>query len=143
MVKTEQDMNKLNPILKIIALALLISGCVWDSTEKKAEKKIVARVGEEQIAFDHFYETFTLSPHFKPNIPLAEARLQHLQHMIDRVVLADAAEKVGLHKQHEIISHIEYIKNKEMLKQLYREEVLKKVPVEDEELWEEYKRRNL
>jgi hypothetical protein len=122
-------------------LFALLFSCQEDSQTTET----VARVGEEQITFDDFIYNFTLFPQYQPNSTLRDARLQHLDHMADRIILYLAAEKENLDQSEEIQQRIEYIRHKEVLKYLYQQEVLSKIPVSDEIFLPEHwkKRRNI
>jgi parvulin-like peptidyl-prolyl isomerase len=121
-----------------LAAVLLLLSC----GEKKQEN-IVARVGKEKILFNDFVYNFTVFPQHRQNATLKDARLQHLNHMINRLMMYLAAEKQSLERDREIQDHLKYIEHKEVLRYLYKQEVLNKSPVSGEEAWEEYKRSNL
>jgi hypothetical protein len=121
----------------------MLFALLFSCQEVSQTSETVARVGEEQITFDDFIYNFTLFPQYQPNSTLRDARLQHLDHMADRIILYLAAEKENLDQSEEIQQRIEYIRHKEVLKYLYQQEVLSKIPVSDENAWEEYERSNL
>jgi len=126
-------------IITGISWLLLLAGC----KEKSPEQQAVARVGKEEIRFDDFLYDFTVFPQYRGTLTLREARLQHLNQMADRAVLYLAAEEDGLENTPEIQSRLRYIEHKEVLKRLYQKDVLDKIPVSDEEAWEEYKRSSI
>lgn len=125
---------------KLILLFIII---LFSQCQDSKPANIVARVGEEKILFDDFIYDFTMFPQYQSNVALREARLQHLDQMIDRVILYMAAEQEGLEELPEIQEKLDYIRHKEMLKFLYQKEVLDKIPISEEEAWEEYKKSNI
>lgn len=126
-------------IITGISWLLLLAGC----KEKSPEQQAVARVGKEEIRFDDFLYDFTVFPQYRGTLTLREARLQHLNQMADRALLYLAAEEDGLENTPEIQSRLRYIEHKEVLKRLYQKDVLDKIPVSEEEAWEEYKRSGI
>ncbi|RMG62199.1 MAG: hypothetical protein D6715_12515, partial [Calditrichaeota bacterium] len=117
----------------------LSTGC----SRQHSDDPVVARVGDQEIHFSDFLLRFTLFPQFKPNSTLREARLEQLDHVIDRFLLWQAAEKDGLANDPDIQAYLNYILRQETLKYLYKKEVYEKIPVSDQDAWEEYKRRNI
>jgi len=111
-------------------------------TEKPYDR-VVSKVGKEKLKFSEFLYSYTLSPHFRPNSTLKEARLQHLDYMQDRILMTIAAEKEHLATIPEIQNKIKYIQEKEILKYLYNKEILSEIEVTNEEAWQEYKRSKI
>lgn len=131
---------------KAFVCAICLSGLfVFNNCSKEAESEriVAARVGEEEITFQEFQRKFTLLPQHQPNVTLREARLQHMNYMVDRTHLYITAEREGLDADPAMQSKLAYIEHKEMLKFLFQQEVLDKIPVSDEEAWEEYRRSNI
>lgn len=106
-------------------------------------EQTVAAVGEKRITFDDFLYDFTISPQFRTNSTLREARLQHLDHMERQVHLQMASETERLDTLGLVRDRMDYIRRRETLRTLYNRDILSGIPVTDEEAWEEYKRSNL
>lgn len=127
-----------------INISLILVGLFYFSCQKeKPYDRIVSTVGNEKLKFSEFMFSYTLSPHFRPNSTLREARLQHLEYLQDRTLMTMAAEKENLDTIPEIQNRIRYITEKEILKYLYDKEILSGIEVTDEEAWQEYKRSNI
>ncbi len=122
----------------LFLLMIVVAGC-----GTKDDPNVVARVDDDTITREHFIERFTLYPDFRNNSTLRSAYLQQIDHMVDRVYLAQAAERYGLDTMQHVEKRLQYIRDNEMLKQLYREQVLGQIEVSEEEAWEEYKRQNI
>ncbi len=123
----------------LLLIFSLGSGC----SRQQAKDPVVARVGDVEVHFSDFMLRFTLFPQFKPNSTMREARLEELNHVIDRFILWQAAELDGLDRDPDIQAYLNYILRQETLKYLYKKEVYEKIPVTDRDAWEEYKRRNI
>ncbi len=131
-------MNKYLFIL--IVLFTIVNFSCKNTLETQA---MVAKVNKDIITLEEFNADFSLFPRFRPNSKMRDARQQHIEAMLNRLILKTAAEKDGLDNEQEIKNHIEYIKHKEMLKALYNKEVLNKINISDDEAWDEYKRLNI
>ena len=134
-----------NLLSNLLKTALLISVVVFAvlSCEKQPPRNIVAKVGGEEITYGEFLLSYLTMPKFRSNITEREARLAQVNYLTDRMHLYLAAEADGLGELPEIREKVEYIRNREMLKYLYQKEIWEKIPVSDEEAWEEYKRHNI
>jgi parvulin-like peptidyl-prolyl isomerase len=104
---------------------------------------IVAQAADKDISYAEFYENFMLYPEFRNNSTIEDARLQHLQHMIESKLISQVARQDSLINEKEIQERLQYIFNRELLKSLYTKDILDKIELSDEELWEEYKRNNI
>lgn len=125
----------------LILLAILL---IWTGCEKKElPKNVVSVVGDKQISYDEFLFSYLTMPKHPSNITEREARLQQLEYLNDRMHLFLSAEADGLDESPEILEKVDYIRNRETLKYLYRKEIWEQLPVTDDEAWTEYKRENI
>ncbi len=127
------------PVRLTALLIILLTAC----GNREMPKHAVSLVGDQAVSYGEFMVSFLTIPHFKPNSTLREARLAQLEYLNNRMFLFLAAEKDGLGKLPEMLERVEYIHNKETLKNLYEQEILDKIPVSDAEAWEEYRRNNI
>lgn len=123
----------------ILGMVLILPAC----REQEPAAPVVARVGEETITFDAFLLDYALNPHYRPNSTREQARRQHLEHMIDNLYLYLAARADSLDRSPDVQKKLDYVRRREVLKYLYLKDVLERIPVSEEEAWEEYKRAHI
>ena len=124
--------------LLIWAAAFTVLSC-----EQQPPRNIVAKVGREEITYGEFLLSYLTMPKFRSNVTEKEARLTQVNYLTDRMHLYLAAEADGFGELPEIREKVEYIRNRELLKYLYQKEIWEKIPVSDEDAWDEYKRHNI
>jgi foldase protein PrsA len=132
-------MIKIRIVILLGIACILLNGC--GSNEENIS--IVAQAAKDDISYAEFYENFMLYPEFRTNSTIEDARLQHLQHMIESKLIAQVAWKDSLIKEKAVQQRLQYIYNQELLKALYTKDILDNIQMTDDELWEEYKRNNI
>lgn len=127
-------------VLVVGGLALvLLGGCA-----KKEREDIVARLGDRSIGMNELNRSFALQPAWKRGQTEIGAHLTQLEDLTVQKLYAQEAEKLGLEGDSLLQAHLRFLKQKEMIKGLYRREVREKVRVDEGEarlLYEWSKRR--
>ncbi|MCB0301783.1 MAG: peptidylprolyl isomerase, partial [Calditrichaeota bacterium] len=126
-------------MIMFLAILLLWTGC----EKKELPQNVVSTVGDKPISYDEFLFSYLTMPKHPSNITEREARLQQMDYLNDRMHLFLSAEADGLGESPDIMEKIDYIRNRETLKYLYRKEIWEQLPVTDDEAWAEYKRENI
>ncbi|GAB4338181.1 MAG: hypothetical protein Kow0037_21970 [Calditrichia bacterium] len=115
----------------------LVGGC---STKKPAEPETVAQVGNRQIDWMHLKRSFELNPKWGRGLTWREAYQNQLNFLIDEKLFAQAAESEGLVKDSVLASYLKFVEDKELIKELYRQEIADKIQISEEELQQAYQK---
>ena len=117
--------------IKNIFFVMIISILMYHCRSKEDTISIVAQAADKDISYGEFYENFMLYPEFRNNSTIEDARLQHLQHMIESKLISQVARRDTLIYEKEIQERLQYIYNRELLKALYTRDILEKIQLTD------------
>ncbi len=120
--------------------AFLAVGC---QRERLAESDL-ARINGQPISEKEFLTSYELTPHpyLKKSANVDERKTTHLNWMIDRKLLAAEAVRRGFDRDPKVQALLEYYRNKEALKQLYREVVQNQINITEKEMRRAYMQLN-
>lgn len=125
-------------ILAIIALLFALNpGC--SKTEETGEESI-ATVGERSIDWQLLRRSFHLDPKWGKGLTQREAYHNQLNYLIEQKLFAQEALANGLDTEKAIAGLLNATMEKEMIKELYRQEVASRVNISDEEYRSAYQR---
>ncbi len=131
-------------MLRALNLILIILGIFAISSCKKAKApgSVVALVGHDpvhgKISEKDFIYSYELTPSLATNLTGLAAKKAHLDQMIDKKLMALEGLKRDLDQDEKVFIPLKWYKEKAIRQQLYREEVVGKVKVTEEELREAF-----
>jgi EpsD family peptidyl-prolyl cis-trans isomerase len=125
-----------------IAVAAMLTACGPKQEEKKVETAapqdkslVLAVVNGKNITEDEFKEeAATLSPLAVNSLSEAENRDKFLDNLIDKQLIVQKAEAMGLEKDPEVAKRIELLKSSLLLGLYVKNEVLDKVKITDQDV---------
>ncbi|HXX65189.1 MAG TPA: hypothetical protein VEO56_15425 [Bacteroidota bacterium] len=120
-------MNKHSVI--VIAALLASAGCARHEFKSDA----VAWVGSRTIDARELTRSFTLHPEWKKGETEAHAYLTQLHALLAQKIYAQEAEHLGMDRDSMMAGALRFIKEKEMIKGLYRRQISEKVQIADAE----------
>jgi len=123
-------------ISSFIIFILLLINC---SNENQVKQKVIVTVGDRVIDWKLVKRSFHLDPKWGRGLTIQEAYQNQLDYLIDQKLLAQEAISRGLSDEL-LKSRLKYIKEKEMIKELYRREVSSKVEITNQEYQQAYER---
>lgn len=126
-------------LIILIILFLQLISC----SDNKTEESYVISVGSEKVTKNDFQTQFNLHPQYRPNTIYKNALLQQADKLAERLYYFKAAQAVKCDTLNHIQQQSQYIINSELLKELYRANVLNLIHVSEEDAWEEYKKENI
>ena len=116
-------------IVGLIAFSLLFN-CDKDISD---DMDIVATIGTRRIDWKHLQTSFELTPKWGKGLTYKQAYQNQLDFLIDEKLFAQAAIDAGLHNTPKIAQYLDFIQKKEMIKELYRQQVSSKVFISEAE----------
>lgn len=126
---------KISILISLTVLLLLLPGCSKNAHE---QREVIAKVGNRAIDRDYLKRDFELHPKWGRGLTYHEAYSNQLNYLIDQKLYALAAIEKGMQKDSSIADYLNFIHEKEMIKELYRQEVAKKIEITDEEYQSAY-----
>lgn len=125
-------------ILAIIALFLSLHlGC---SKTHEPREEIIATVGDRSIEWRLLRRSYELEPKWGRGLTHKDAYQNQLDFLIEQKLFAREAIANGLDKDKSIAGLLTAIKEKEMIKELYRQEVASGVKISEEDYRTAYQR---
>ncbi len=125
-------------ILAIIALLFSLNpGC---SRPQEPREEVIATVGDRSIDWRLLRRSFQLEPKWGRGLTQREAYQNQLDFLIEQKLFAREAIANGLDKDKSIAGLLTAIKGKEMIKELYRQEVASGVKISEEDYRTAYRR---
>jgi hypothetical protein len=131
-------MNRFTRIALIVSISLSCGLMVTCQNKRTSEDAIVARAGDRIIDWNELHRSFQLQPKWGKGLTYKQAYLNQLNFLIDQKLFAQAAISEDLDKETEILGYIEFIRKKEMIKELYRQQVASKVEISEKEYQNAY-----
>lgn len=125
-------------ILAVIALLLSLNlGC---SKTQETREESIATVGNRSIDWRLLHRSYQLDPKWGRGLTQREAHDNQLNYLIEQKLFAQEAIANGLDTEKSIAGVLNATKEKEMIKELYRQEVASRVNISDEEYRSAYQR---
>jgi hypothetical protein len=119
----------------LVVLLILFIAC---SKKVDNEHEIIAKVGNRIIDWDYLKRDFELNPKWGRGLTYREAYSNQLNYLVDQKLYALAAIGEGMNQDSSIADYLTFIHEKEMIKELYRQVVAKKIEITDEEYQDAY-----
>ena len=129
----------------VVILAALALSLVWITGCASKQSKIVAQIGKDKItvgelAGDYIEMKKNAQIQIMSDLPLYDQFKEFLDQKIDSRLLVQAAYEKGFDKDPQIESRLEPEKEKLLMNELFRREVLSKVKVTDKDVADFYKK---
>lgn len=121
-------------VILLAAACLLASGC----GKKEEPKDIVAKIGGRTIDWKELKRSYVLQPQWERGQTEFQSYLTQLHDLATEKLYAQEAEKLGIDRDSLMARYLEFTRQKEMIKGLYRKEILKNVKIGDAEAREIY-----
>lgn len=118
-----------------IAAWIQVSGC----SRPPEDLRVVATVGDREIDFRHLKRSYELSPQWRKGMTQEEAHLRQLDFMVVNAMYAEEARREGLDRDTNLARHIEFLRDKELIKALYEREIRGSVQISDAEYADGYR----
>ena len=121
-------------VILLAAVCLLGSGC----GKREEPKDIVAKIGSRTIDWKELKRSYVLQPQWERGQTEFRSYLTQLHELTTEKLYAQEAEKLGIDRDSLMARYLEFTRQKEMIKGLYRKEILKNVKISDAEAREVY-----
>lgn len=122
-------MRVLPLIVAFAVIAASVGGCARHDTPHDA----IATVGNRIIDAEQLERSFRFNPVWKKGMTNLEAHRTQLESLIDSKLFALEAERRGYDADSSMKGYLDFLKQKEMIKELYRREITAKVAISEEE----------
>ena len=113
----------------LAAACLFAAGC----GQKEEPKDSIAQVGKRTIDMKELKRSYTLQPQWKRGQTELQSYLTQLQELTTQKIYAQEAEKLGIDRDSLMARYLAFIKQKEVIKGLYRKEILQNVRISEAE----------
>ena len=120
-----------------LALFIAISSC---SSDKQKQPSMIAMVADKNIDWKLLNRSYHLEPKWGRGLTQKNAYLNQLNFLIDQKLYAQAAIEQGLNLDKDNKRYLTFLKEKEMIKELYRREVESQISVTEEEYKTAYRK---
>ncbi len=128
----------------MIGLGLLMFLGVFHCGQKYPESPIVAKVGSRLITADEYAFTYELSPRQLTSLENHEARLAVLDKLIERIVLAQNAEKLDLGLKDTMMQRaVDLYRRQAINRELYLKHIRTPISVNEDEEREAFRRSKM
>jgi hypothetical protein len=117
-------------IVGIITI-LQFSGCENNMPAEKMD--IIAVIGSREIDWKHLQRSFEFIPKWEKGLTYKEAYRIQLDFLIDEKLFSQAAQTEGMQKNSKYSEYLDFIHKKEMIKELYRQQVKSKIKIPETE----------
>lgn len=115
----------------VVGLSVLtFAGC---GTPETPRKNIVARVGNRQIDVRKLSRSYALYPQWKRGDRAAQSYLTQLNALLEEKIYAQEAEYLGIDRDTLLTRYLEFLRQKELIKALYRRHVAANVRISEAE----------
>jgi hypothetical protein len=120
--------------LVIFSVLLLIS------CGKESDQETVARAGKRKIGWTELYQSFNLEPKWGRGLTQKDAYYNQLDYLIDEKVFAQEAETGQPQlNDDDFAGYLQFLEEKELIRELYRQEVSSKIIISDDEYQNAYR----
>lgn len=115
----------------VVGLSVLtFAGC---GTPETPRKDIVARVGNRRIDVRELSRSYALYPQWKRGDRAAQSYLTQLNALLEEKIYAQEAEYLGIDRDTLLTRYLEFLRQKELIKALYRRHVAANVRISEAE----------
>ncbi len=130
-------MENLKKSIIFFIFFLLFLQCGKNSAPKDS---IIAYAGQRPIDWKLLHRNFELNPQWKKGLTQKQAYLKQLDYLIHEKLFAQAAISDGLLQDSLLAGYLKFIQEKELVKELYRQEVASRVEISDQEYQDAYQK---
>lgn len=126
--------NKIITYCLILSILLIIGFLV--SCERKTtvqNQNVIATVGKKTIDWNHLQRSFELTPKWGKGLTYKQAYQVQLDFLIDEKLFSQAALGEEIHRDPKTIAYLEFIQKKELIKELYRQQVKSEIQISESE----------
>jgi hypothetical protein len=113
----------------IVLLAVAVPGC----GTKEPEKDVVVVAGDRKIDFDELNRSYVLQPKWKRGDTRLRSYLTQASELVTQKLYAQEAERLRLEQDSSLQGYLAFVKEKEMIKGLYRQEIRENVKIDEAE----------
>ncbi len=130
-------MNNLKKFIIFFSLFLILPQCEKNSTIKDT---VVAYAGVRTIDWKLLHRSFELNPQWKKGLTRQQAYLRQLDYLINEKLFAQAAIADRFQQDSLLAGYLKFIQEKELVKELYRQQVASRVEISEQEYQEAYQK---
>jgi hypothetical protein len=131
------ELRKNSFFLFFVPLILFFLTC---NQQSEIDDSIIARAGSRMIDWKLLQRSYELNPQWKKDLTYKQAYLRQLDYLINEKLFAQAAVKNGLLQDSLLRGYLKFIQEKELVKELYRQEVVSQVEISEQEYQEAYQK---
>lgn len=134
--------RKIPYILAALCLPVFAAALIWAacSDRRPAEPDILAAVGDRRIDWQHLQRGYELNPKWGRGLTRQEAYNHQLEYLVHEKLFALAAREQGLDREPDVAAYLQFIREKEMIKALYLQEVASKIHISEDEYQAAYEK---
>jgi hypothetical protein len=121
----------------ILTMLVVFSSC---SSELDKRIEMIGKAGERTIDWTLLNRSYHLEPKWGKGLSYKQAYENQLNYLVDQKLFAQAAISKSLDKDIDIEKYLTFIKEKEMIKELYRREVESQIEITEEEYKSAYRK---
>ncbi|MBN2364841.1 MAG: hypothetical protein EH225_01660 [Calditrichaeota bacterium] len=124
-----------NSLAIILFHLLLLLSC---RKESQTDREIIATAGERNLDWQQIQRSFELNPKWGKGITYGEAYINQINYLIDQKLFAQAALSQNLHQDSLVSAYLNFITEKELIKELYRQVVASEINISEDEFQKAY-----
>ena len=132
-----RDLLKISVIFCLFPVVVLMFSC---EKESRVTDPVIATVGNRNIDWKLLQRSFELDPQWKKDLSYQQAYLKQLTYLVDEKLFAQAAQASGLLDDPKLAGYLKFIEEKELVKELYRQEVAARVEISEQEYQDAYQK---
>jgi hypothetical protein len=134
--------HAMNNMLKYFGLPnlILLAFIFSCATETGDKNELIAGVGDRTIDWKLLKRSYHLDPKWGKGLTNIESYVNQLNFLIDQKLYAQAALASGMENEENDKKYLTFLKEKEMIKELYRKEVESQIEITDGEYRSAYKK---
>ncbi|RMG61007.1 MAG: hypothetical protein D6715_14410 [Calditrichaeota bacterium] len=123
----------------VLMLSMVTLALFWLSCSRSPEQRqVLARVGNRTITWKYLQRSFHLDPKWGKGLSRAQAYWNQLNYLIDQKLFAQQAQAERLNNDPELAARLSFIRDKELIKALYRKEVASRVKISEADYQQAY-----
>lgn len=125
---------------RLFIVLLLCCFAVVGCTRPQPPQDAVAAAGDRWIDTTELTRSYVLHPQWKRGQTRLDSYLTQVSELITQKLYAQEAENQGLDRDSLMLGYLGFLKQKEMIKGLYRREIREKIRISDAEVRQTYER---
>jgi len=114
----------------IVLLAIAWPGC----SRKEPPKDVIVLAGDREIDIEELHRSYVLQPQWKRGETRLQSYLTQAAGLITQKLYAQEAERLRLEQDSSMQGYLAFVREKEMIKGLYRREIRENVKVDEAEM---------